>query len=130
MGHMLMGNPNGVVVDAMVTTASGTEKRQAAVMIDKVPGKYIITVGDYRGYSCKDFVEDCRKLKATAHVAQKAKGSSIDGRTTRHKCLRYQVVGNRSRNGSDMGSKQRKNRSSITRSNTILFSKSVSLKKY
>lgn len=85
MGHTLMENRNGLVVDAMVTITSGRAEREAAVMmIDQVPGKGRITVGADKGYDCKDFVDDCRSLKATAHVAQKDKDSAIDARTTRH----------------------------------------------
>ncbi len=84
-GHTLMENRNGLVVDAMVTVTSGTAEREAAVMmIDQVPGKHRITVGADKGYDCKDFIDDCRGLAATAHVAQKDKDSAIDGRTTRH----------------------------------------------
>ena len=43
-----------------------------------------ITVGADKGYDCKSFVTGLRAIKATPHVAQRAKGSAIDGRTTRH----------------------------------------------
>ena len=50
MGHTLMENRNGLVVDAMVTVTSGTAEREAAVMmIDQVPGKRRITVGADKG---------------------------------------------------------------------------------
>lgn len=85
MGHTLMENRNGLVVDAMVTITSGTAERDAAVMmIDQIPGRHRVTVGADKGYDCKDFVKNCRQLTTTAHVAQKQKGSAIDGRTTRH----------------------------------------------
>ena len=85
MGHTLMENRNGLVVDAMVTITSGTAERDAAVMmIDQIPGRHRITVGADKGYDCKDFVKNCRQLATTAHVAQKEKDSAIDGRTTRH----------------------------------------------
>jgi transposase len=85
MGHALMENRNGLVVDAMVTITSGTAEREAAVMmIDQIPGKRRVTVGADKGYDCREFVDDCRQLNATAHVAQKDKNSAIDARTTRH----------------------------------------------
>jgi transposase len=85
MGHALVDNRNGLVVDAMVTITSGTAEREAAVMmLDQVPGKRRITFGADKGYDCKEFVDDCRQLHTTAHVAQKEKDSAIDGRTTRH----------------------------------------------
>jgi hypothetical protein len=40
--------------------------------------------GCRQGIDGKDFVKNCRQLTTTAHVAQKQKGSAIDGRTTRH----------------------------------------------
>lgn len=85
MGHALMENRNGLVVDTMVTITSGTAEREAAVMmIDQIPGSLKITVGADKAYDCKEFVDDCRELRATPHVAQNARGTAIDGRTTRH----------------------------------------------
>ena len=80
-----MENRNGLVVDAMVTITSGTAEREAAaMMLDQVPGKQRITVAADKGYDCREFVNDCRDLDATPHVAQKKENTAIDGRTTRH----------------------------------------------
>jgi transposase len=85
MGHALMENRNGLVVDTRVTITSGTAEREAALeMIEEVPGSHRITVGADKGYDTADFVKQCRGYRATDHVAQKKKGSGIDGRTTRH----------------------------------------------
>jgi len=85
MGHALMENRNGLVVDAMVTVTSGTAEREAAVMmIDQIPGHCRVTVGADKGYDCKEFVKDCRQMNVTTHVAQKEKDSAIDARTTGH----------------------------------------------
>ena len=43
-----------------------------------------LTLGADKGYDTSDFVADLREKCVTPHVAQKAKGSAIDGRTTRH----------------------------------------------
>ena len=46
-----------------------------------------MTVGGDKGYDSKDFIEDCRQLNVTPHVAQNIgprRGSAIDGRTARH----------------------------------------------
>ena len=43
-----------------------------------------LTLGADKGYDTSDFVADLRQKCVTPHVAQKAKGSAIDGRTTRH----------------------------------------------
>ena len=85
MGHALMENRNGLVVDTLVTITSGTAEREAAVMmLDQIPGRGRITVGADKGYDCKEFIEDCRDLNATPHVARNERGSAIDARTTRH----------------------------------------------
>ena len=43
-----------------------------------------ITMGADKGYDVQDFVNELRSMNVTPHVAAKAKGSAIDGRTTRH----------------------------------------------
>ena len=83
-GHVLMENRNGLIADVEVLQANGTAERDAAlVMMEAIPGDHPVTIGADKGYDTKDFVEEARNLKATAHVAQK-KHSAIDGRTTRH----------------------------------------------
>jgi transposase len=85
LGHALMENRNGLVVDTRVTLANGTAERKAAIqMIEKIPGKHRITIGADKGYDSTDFVEQIRFFNATAHVSQNGRGSAIDGRTTRH----------------------------------------------
>jgi len=85
LGHVTMENRNGLVVDAVLTLASGTAEREAALqMIDRIPGTHRITVGADKAYDVASFVEEMRKLRATPHVARKEKSFAIDGRTTRH----------------------------------------------
>ena len=85
MGHALMENRSGLVVDSRLTQATGTAERSAALeMIEDVPGTKQITLGVDRGYDVASFVKELRRLKATPHVAQKTKGTAIDRRTTRH----------------------------------------------
>lgn len=84
LGHALMENRNGLVVDTRVTKATGTAEREAALsMVADIPGNHQITLGADKGYDTRDFVEKLRLLKTTPHVASK-KNSAIDGRTTRH----------------------------------------------
>jgi transposase len=87
MGHVLMENRSGLVVDARVTEASGTAERDTALaMLAQRPAPQV-TVGADKAYDTKDFVTRARALGATPHVAQNDKrrgGSAIDGRTTRH----------------------------------------------
>ena len=86
MGHILMENRNGLIVDVEVTHASGTAEREAALkMLGRRHGKHKrATVGADKGYDCKASIKGCRKLKVTPHVAAKAQHSAIDGRTKRH----------------------------------------------
>jgi transposase len=85
MGHVLMENRNGLAVDSRLTHANGTAERTAAEeMVQSVPKKHRITVGADKAYDTADFSASMRCKQATPHVAQKVKGSSIDGRTTRH----------------------------------------------
>ena len=86
MGHALMENRNGLVVDACLTEADGHAEREAALaMIEPRadrPGR--ITLGADKGYDAEDFVNELRSMTVTPHVAAKVTGSAIDGRTTRH----------------------------------------------
>jgi len=84
-GHALMENRNGLVVNAVVTRATGTCEREAAVeLLWGIEGQHRITVGADKAYDTKGFVKDCRGMRITPHVAQKRKDSAIDQRTTRH----------------------------------------------
>jgi transposase len=87
MGHTLMENRNGLVLDARVTPATGTAEREAAAdMILHIPGKRRVTVGADKGYDTEGFVATLRSMSATPHVAQNDtnRRSAIDSRTTRH----------------------------------------------
>ena len=85
LGHALMENRNGLVVNTQVTQANGTAERDAAlIMCDSIPGKHRITLGADKAYDTKQFVELLRGEQVTPHVAQKKVASAIDGRTTCH----------------------------------------------
>lgn len=87
MGHVLTENRNGLVVDTRLTQASGTAEREAAIeMLAELPGEARKTVGADKAYDSAAFVEGCRSLNVTPHVAQNTSGRSsrIDRRTTRH----------------------------------------------
>ena len=88
MGHALMENRNGLVVDACLTEANGHAERIAALhMIEpRADRPRPITLGADKAYDAEDFVNELRSMNATPHVAQNANGrsSAIDGRTTRH----------------------------------------------
>jgi transposase len=85
MGHVLMENRSGLVVDVATTQATGTAEVEAATeMLDRVGGDRRLTVGGDKLYDQGPFVDACRIRNITPHVARKAKGSAVDGRTTRH----------------------------------------------
>ena len=88
MGHALMENRNGLVVDACLTEANGHAERIAALhMIEPHADRpRRITLSADKAYDAEDFVNELRSLNATPHVAQNTSGrsSAIDGRTTRH----------------------------------------------
>jgi len=87
MGHTLMENRHGLVVQAELTHADGHGERKAALeMINRhSPGSTRrLTLGADKGYDSADFVAELRRMVVTPHVAQKARHSAIDGRTTQH----------------------------------------------
>jgi IS5 family transposase len=83
-----MENRNGLILDVLVTKATGTAEREAAlVLLDRraTPRKRA-TLGADRAYDTRAFVEELRQREVTPHVAQNTSGrrSAIDGRTTQH----------------------------------------------
>ncbi len=84
MGHALMENRNGPVVDGCLTQATGHAERTAALhMIEPRADRATrVTLGADKGYDAQDFVNELRTMNVAPHVAAKAKGSAIDGRTT------------------------------------------------
>ncbi len=86
MAHILMDNRHGLVVDVEITHASGTAEREAALAMlqRQAHTRRRRTVGADKGYDCHAFVQGCRKLGITPHVAARSKYSAIDARTTRH----------------------------------------------
>lgn len=87
MGHVLTENRNGLVVDTRLTQADGFAERQAAIdMLAELPGENRKTVGADKAYDTESFVQGCRELNVTPHVAQNTsrRSSRIDERTTRH----------------------------------------------
>jgi hypothetical protein len=94
MGHLLMENRNGLIVDARLTEASGTAERTTALEMieDNIrPGG---TVGGDKNYDTADFVAGCRERGCTPHVSQNDtnRRSAIDARTTRHPGYRISTI--------------------------------------
>lgn len=96
MGHALMENRSGLVVDARLTRAGGRAECLAALdMVETLENRARrITLGGDKSYDTADFVMELRELDVTPHVAQNTSGrrSAIDGRTTRHEGYRVSQV--------------------------------------
>jgi transposase len=87
LGHVLMENRSGLLVDAELTRASGHAERLAALaMVDRLPMVSPVTLGADRGFDAESFVLELRERRVTPHIAQNLSGrrSAIDSRTTRH----------------------------------------------
>jgi len=88
IGHGLMENRSGLIVDARLTRVSGHAERLAA--LDMIEGfadrPRAVTLGADKGYDAADFVEELRTINVRPHVARNTSGrrSAIDRRTTRH----------------------------------------------
>ena len=88
IGHGLMENRHGLLVDTCLTPADGHAERVAALaMIEpRADRPGAITLGADKAYDAEDFVNELRSMTVTPHVAQNTSGrsSAIDARTTRH----------------------------------------------
>lgn len=89
MGHLLIENRHGLIVDAELTPATGYAERDCATeMLARLPAsRRRRTVAGDKSYDTRDFVADVRGLGFTPHVAQNTSNrrSAIDARTTRHR---------------------------------------------
>ncbi len=98
MGHALMENRHGLVVGGVVSLATGTAEREAALdMIDRhrpvgpKGGRRRITLGGDKGFDVAEHVSKLRQRQVTPHIAVQGYASKtgkrrktlIDGRTTR-----------------------------------------------
>ena len=81
-----MENQSGLIVDAMLTPASGPPPPAAALgMLGRQTGRHRATLGADKGYDAQDFAAAVRALNVTPPVARNtARRSAIDRRTTRH----------------------------------------------
>jgi hypothetical protein len=89
MGHALMENRNGLLVDFQVSEASGTAERDVVpTLLDQAKERHFRpeTLGGDKNYDTQGCVADIRDGRVTPHVAQNTSGrrSAIDARTTRH----------------------------------------------
>src|SRR6202050_11404 len=87
LGHVLMENRNGLLVETFLTEANGRAEREAAMlMAEAIPGGKRVTLGGDKNYDTQELVGELRGMNITPHVAQNNtnRRSSVDERTTRH----------------------------------------------
>ena len=84
LGHLLMENRNGLLLNTRLTQATGRAEREAALtMAAALPGWRPVTLGADKAYDARALVRELRDHRVTPHVAQKPL-SAIDRRTSRH----------------------------------------------
>src|SRR6266513_3377525 len=87
LGHVLMENRNGLLVQTFVTEANGGAERDAAMlMAETIPGGKRVTLAGDKNYDTQELVRELRGMNITPHVAQNDtnRRSAVDQRTTRH----------------------------------------------
>jgi transposase len=94
MGHALMENRHALAVGGLVSPATGTAEREAALALVERhrAGERRITLGGDKGYDVTGFVGALRQRQVTPHIAIDGRvskrgvvrRSAVDGRTTRH----------------------------------------------
>ena len=90
LGHALMENRHGMLVDFLVSQATGTAERDVVPpLLDGAKERHFRpkTLGGDKNYDTRGSVDAIRREGVTPHVAQNTArkgGSAIDGRTTRH----------------------------------------------
>ena len=91
LGHVMVENRNGLIVEAMVTHADGKAEADAALLMADAmrsqKGGERFTLGADKAYDSRDVVATLQAMNITPHVAQNNKNrrSAVDGRTTRHR---------------------------------------------
>ena len=87
MGHVVIENRNGLIVETELTQATGWAERTAAeAMMETLAPKAGATLAADKNYDTVAHVAALREIGVTPHVAQNTNGrrSAIDRRTTRH----------------------------------------------
>jgi hypothetical protein len=90
LGHVVVENCNGLIVDAMATQADGRAEADAALLmavsLRRKRPRGRITLGADKAYDQRELVRTLRELGVTMHVAQNTsrRRSAVDRRTTRH----------------------------------------------
>jgi transposase len=82
LGHALMENRHGLVVDGLVSRATGEAERLAAeaMLLLRPNRRRRITLGADKGYDAAEFVATCKAARVAPHIARNQSGrrSNID----------------------------------------------------
>jgi Transposase DDE domain len=94
MGHLMMENRYGPIVDARLTAPNGTAERSTALDMIEDNAKPGSTLGGDKNYDTADFVAGCRERGCTPHVSQNDNNrrTAIDALTTRHPGYRVSTI--------------------------------------
>jgi transposase len=87
LGHVLMENRNGLLVQTFLSEANGRAEREAAMlMAEAISRGKRVTLGGDKNYDTRELVRELRGMNITPHVAQNDtnRSSAVDERTTRH----------------------------------------------
>lgn len=84
MGHSLMENRNGLIIDTEVTHANGCAERAAALSMLDRQEIHDATLGADKGFCVHEFVRNLRERDVTPHVAAIDRTKVLDKRTLRH----------------------------------------------
>ena len=79
LGHVLMENRHGLVVETEVTEATGTGERDAGAAMPVRRGRRGATLGADKAYDTRGFVAAVRAAGGVPHVAQNTRGVSAEG---------------------------------------------------
>ena len=89
MGHLLMENRHGLVVDARLSQAYGTAARDTAVaMIGDLRGRHPITLGADKAYDVASFVASLRDPKGDPACSPERDQPKVGDRRSHHPASR------------------------------------------
>lgn len=73
MGHRLMENRDGLLVDACLLADGHAERVAALHMIEpRADRPQAITLGADKVYDAEDFINELRSMKVTPHIARQS----------------------------------------------------------
>jgi transposase len=91
LASLMMDVRHGLVRSVRTSViATESEVDAALAMAQGLPGRRPVVAAD-KGYDCGKFRDGLAALAAVGHPAPKARGSSVDSRTTRHESFRQSM---------------------------------------